>query len=232
VHPADHPGPLVFVTDLDEPVLDAADRHHLQRVLRERDGAPLTIADGRGRWRTARLGATVEVTGDVMAAEALEPQLAVGFALVKGDKPELIVQKLTELGIDRIVPFRASRSVVRWDDARAAKAVDRLRAVARAAAMQCHRPDLPVVADVADLATLASAPGTALADRDGMPPTLEHPTVLVGPEGGWDPQERSLVAARVRVGGHVLRAETAAVTVAAVLAALRGSVVGPAATAP
>jgi 16S rRNA (uracil1498-N3)-methyltransferase len=118
------------------------------------------------------------------------------------------------------------------DHAKAGKAVDSLRAVARAAAMQCHRPDLPVVEDVTDLAVLASAPGTALADRDGAPPALDHPTVLVGPEGGWAPEERARAAARVRVADHVLRAETAAVTVGAVLAALRGAVVGPAAPAP
>jgi 16S rRNA (uracil1498-N3)-methyltransferase len=159
--------------------------------------------------------------------EPSTPRLAVGFALVKGDKPELIVQKLTELGIDRIVPFRAERSVVRWDDARADKAVARLRLVARAAAMQCHRPDLPTVAEVSRLADLTGGAGVALADRAGEPPSLEHPTLLVGPEGGWSAAELALPVPRVRLGGHVLRAETAAVAAGVVLTALRGRVVGP-----
>ena len=223
MHPADHPGPLVFVDDLDEPVLADDDRHHLERVLRVRRGEPLTIADGHGRWRPARLGAEPEPTGRVEEEPAPEPPLTIGFALVKGDKPEVVVQKLTELGIDRIVPFRAARSVVRWDDAKAVKAVARLRLVARAAAMQCHRPRLPVVEDVADFATLAARPGAALADRTGGPPSLAQPVVLVGPEGGWAPEEAALPIGRVALGPHVLRAETAAITVSALLTALRSN---------
>src|SRR3546814_2905207 len=79
---------------------------------------------------------------EVAEVPAAAPELTVAFALVKGDKPELVVQKLTELGIDRIVPLRAERSVVRWDEAKAASALTRLRAIARAAAMQSHRPRL------------------------------------------------------------------------------------------
>src|SRR3546814_15377913 len=65
---------------------------------------------------------------EVAEVPAAAPELTVAFALVKGDKPELVVQKLTELGIDRIEPLRAERSVVRWDEAKAASALTRLRA--------------------------------------------------------------------------------------------------------
>lgn len=226
MHPADHPGPLVFVDDLDAPALADEDRHHLERVLRMRAGGALTIADGHGRWRTGVLGTDLEPVGPIEEQVAIDPPLTIGFALVKGDKPELIVQKLTELGIDRIVPFRAERSVVRWDDAKAARAVVRLRAVARSAAMQCHRPRLPVVEDLADLRGLAQEPGAALADRDGAPPSLAHPFVLIGPEGGWATDERALLPS-VALGAHVLRAETAAVTAGVLMTALRARLVGP-----
>ena len=94
------------------------DRHHLERVLRLRAGDPLVLADGAGRWRPARFGATVEPDRRrCERAAAPEPaDHAWRSPSVKGDKPELVVQKLTELGVDRIVPFRAERSVVRWDD--------------------------------------------------------------------------------------------------------------------
>lgn len=228
-HPADHPGPLVYVADLDAPQLDPEAAHHLARVLRLRVGDPLTVGDGAGRWRPARFGpdAAVEVMGSLEQAARPEPALTVAFALVKGDKPELVVQKLTELGIDRIVPFRADRSVVRWDPARATKAIARLRAVAASAAMQCHRPHLPLVEDVVDLGQLVAA-GAVLADRDGTPPSLDRPMVAVGPEGGWSDAERALDAPRVALGGHVLRAETAAITAGAVLTALREGLVAPA----
>jgi 16S rRNA (uracil1498-N3)-methyltransferase len=212
---------MVLVDDLEVPVLSDLDQHHLERVLRVRAGAAITIADGGGRWRTARFGATVEPTGPIVVQAREDPPLAIGFALVKGDRPEGIVQRLTELGIDRIVPFRAARSVVRWDDEKAAKAVVRLRAVARGAAMQSHRPRLPEVAEVTTLEVLAAEPGVALADRPGAPPTLRHPTVLVGPEGGWSTEELELDLPRVALGGNVLRAETAAITAGGLLAALR-----------
>jgi 16S rRNA (uracil1498-N3)-methyltransferase len=225
-HPADAPGPLVLVEGLEPPVLAGDDDHHLRRVLRLRVGDPLTVADGAGRWRAARLTATgLESTSEIVAWEPPTPTLTVAFALTKGDKPELVVQKLTELGVDRIVPLRAARSVVRWDDAKEGKALERLRAVARAAAMQCHRPDLPEVAPVTDLRALAAVPGVALADRAGERPSLAHTTIVVGPEGGWDDGERALGLPTVQLGPHVLRAETAAVTVGALWTALRGRVV-------
>ncbi len=223
-HPADHPGPLAFVDDLGAPVLSADDRHHLTRALRLRQGAPLTIADGRGGWCTARLAGELEVTGPAETAPTLHPALTVGIALVKGEKPELVVQKLTELGIDRIVLFRAARSVVRWDQAKADKSVDRLRQVARSAAMQCHRPDLPVVEMAADLAstvTSATAGAVALAQRGGGAVSLDRPTIVVGPEGGWADEELGLDLPHVGLAGHVLRAETAAITAGVLLTSLR-----------
>ena len=222
-HPADHPGPMVLVDDLEALELPDATEHHLRRVLRLRDGAALTAADGSGRWRTVVLGPSLEATGPVEEVPPARPELTVGFALVKGDKPELVVQKLTELGIDRLVPFRAARSVVRWDAARAAKAVERLRLVARAAAEQSHRPRLPVVSEVVDLPALVAdhGPGLALASRDGGPLSDEIVTVLVGPEGGWDPEELALAAPRVGLATNVLRAETAAIAAGILLAARR-----------
>lgn len=223
-HPADHPGPFVLVDDIDAPELDVADRHHLERVLRLRGGEPMVVGDGAGGWRPARFGTTLAVTGEIERAPRPQP-VGVAFALVKADKPDLVVQKLTELGVDRIIPFRADRSIVRWDDERAAKAHSRLLAVARAATMQCHRPWLPEVAPVTHLPHLLAEPGVAIADRSGEPLALDDRLVLVGPEGGWSPEERVAAAGAgarcVAVNWQVLRAETAAVTVGALLTGLR-----------
>lgn len=232
-HPADLPGPMVLVADPARPELSEDAVHHLTRVLRLRPGAAIVAADGAGSWAPAVLGdaGAAEATGPVRSAPAPTPALTVAFALVKGDRPELVVQKLTELGVDRIVPFRADRSVVRWDDARAGRAVARLRAVAAGATAQCHRPWRPEVTDVVDLSTLVAA-GAALADRAGGPLSLRYRVVAVGPEGGWSDAERAGGAPTVRLGEHVLRAETAAVTAGALLTGLRAGSIAPAAAGP
>jgi 16S rRNA (uracil1498-N3)-methyltransferase len=230
LHPADEAGPLAFVTDLERPVLEPADRHHLERVLRLRTGDPLTVADGEGRWRPCRFGPSIDPTGEPRELPAAAPALTVCFGLVKGDRPELIVQKLTELGVDRIVPFAAGRSVVRWDVVRAERNTTRLRAVARAAAAQCHRPRLPEIPGLATFAGLAALPGAARCDRHGDAPSLDQPVLLVGPEGGWTDDERAAELPVVGLGEHVLRAETAAVAAGTLLTALRAGLLRDAAT--
>jgi 16S rRNA (uracil1498-N3)-methyltransferase len=217
----------VFVADIEAPTLDDRDRHHLERVVRVRRGDAVVVSDGRGRWREGVLGADaiVEPSGAVQSAPLPAPPITIAFALTKGEKPELAVQKLTEIGVDRIVPFASDRSVARWDPARADAHVARLRRVAREAAMQCRRPWLPVVDAVTDFVTASALPGAALADPTGAPPSLAHPTVLIGPEGGWSDDERARGLPAVALGVHVLRAETAAITCAALLGAIRATLV-------
>lgn len=227
----------VFVADVDRPELSPVDRHHLLKVLRLRAGEVVTVSDGAGRWRWCRFGAgagaTLEPVGDVEAEPRPTPPVAVGFALTKGSKPELAVQKLTELGVDAIVPFDAERSVVRWTADQAAAHVDRWQRIAREAAMQARRVWLPDILPVAAFGELVARPGTALAAPDGDAPSpAVHRLVLVGPEGGWSDGELDEAAGagcpHVRLGPHVLRAETAAIAAAALLAAVRdGLVAGP-----
>jgi 16S rRNA (uracil1498-N3)-methyltransferase len=215
-------GHLFYVADVSSPVLDDRDAHHALRVLRLRDGEALTVGDGAGRWRRARwVGRGIEPDGDVATEPAVARHVAVGFALVKGSKPELVVQKLTELGVDRIVPFTAARSVVRWDPERAGRAQARLAETARLAGMQSRRAWLPALDSVTSFdAILDALPGAPLADRGGRPVGPDDTALLVGPEGGWDPAERTGRDA-VGLGDGVLRAETAAVVAGALLTALR-----------
>jgi len=217
-----------FVVDLAAPELTDADRHHLERVLRLRPGDEITVSDGAGSWRPCRFGAPLEPVGDVSREPAPDPPLTVGFALTKGQRPELTVQKLTELGVDRIAPFVAARTVVRWDPDQAAAHVERLRRLAREAAMQSRRVWLPEVEQVRDFATVVDAigAGACLADRAGGAPALSRPAVLVGPEGGWSDDERACGLPVVGLGRHVLRAETAAVAAGVVLSALRAGLIG------
>ena len=222
-------GPLVYVEDLEQPVLRLDDHHHLARVRRVRNGDPVILGDGAGSWRAARMrDEEPEPTGEVRYCPHPTPTVGVAFALVKGSKPELAVQKLTELGVDWICPFEAARSVVRWDEGKAELAQARLTKIAREAAMQSRQPWLPMVEAVAPFAAVAGIEGACLAERGGDAPSLHDPVILVGPEGGWERHELEVDLPRVSLSTGVLRAETAAIVAGALLVALRsGRVVSP-----
>ncbi|HEX7132340.1 MAG TPA: RsmE family RNA methyltransferase [Iamia sp.] len=222
------PGPHVFVADLDRPVLDDHDRHHLAKALRLRAGDAFTVSDGAGRWRPARFGPEIELDGEIEAAPAPLPAVTVGLAPVKGQRPEWAVQKLTELGVDAIWLLVADRSVVRWEGERGAGHAERLARVVREAAMQsrrCHLPEVRVGMTIAQATATAPATEVALADPGGAPPSLARPVILVGPEGGWSDAERAGAPSVVGLGPTILRAETAAVAAGTLLTALRHQVV-------
>ncbi|MEY2404701.1 MAG: rRNA (uracil1498-N3)-methyltransferase [Acidimicrobiaceae bacterium] len=213
----------VFVTDLDTLELTDDDHHHLSRVLRLRTGDELTASDGGGRWRRCRFDAPLDPIGEIQRDAPPQPEITIAFALVKGERPEWVVQKLTEVGVDRIIPFTAERSVVHWDADKALRNHTRLLVVAREAAMQSRRAWLPTVEPIATFDDVARRPGAALAERGGGPPTLAHPVVLIGPEGGWSERERGAGLAALGLGPTVLRAETAAIVAGAALSGLRSA---------
>ncbi|HLN42169.1 MAG TPA: RsmE family RNA methyltransferase [Acidimicrobiales bacterium] len=229
----------VFVADLDAISVERDDEHHLAHVLRLRPGEAVVACDGAGRWRVCRFTGSearrtprapiLEPDGPVVTSRRSAPEVTVAFVPVKGGRPEWVVQKLTEAGVDRVVVLDSLRAVVRWEGERRARAVERLRRVTREAAAQSRRAWLPEVVGTADLDDLRSrlAPvPLALAQLGGDAPALASPAVAVGPEGGWEASE---LAGRplVGLGPHVLRAETAAVAAGLLLCALREGLVGP-----
>jgi 16S rRNA (uracil1498-N3)-methyltransferase len=216
--------------------IDGSDGHHLARARRVRAGEAITAADGAGAWRAYEVTAvtggevTLHATGEPQGEPQLTPRLEVAFALTKGVKPEQVVRQLTELGVDRVQPVVADRSVARPDPSgRGGSGAERLRRVAREAAMQCRRAWLPAIGAPVPVAELAGRRGLVVADRTGadaagLPdPGPQGWTLLVGPEGGLAPTELEALGAapRLAVGPHVLRAETAAVAAAAVLSMRR-----------
>ncbi|SVA16008.1 uncharacterized protein METZ01_LOCUS68862, partial [marine metagenome] len=186
-------------------------------VLRLRDGDSLTVGDGLGRWRPARFGSDLRIDGEVVEVPAASRTVGVGFALIKGGRPELVVQKLTELGVDHILPLAAERSVVRWDEAKVASQYERMVRVAREAGMQSRRARLPEVAPVAPVESLLDA---AMAEPGGEVLDADVDVLLVGPEGGWTPEELR-ERRRISLGSTILRAETAAIVAGVLLVALR-----------
>lgn len=214
----------VFVESLDTPQLSDDDDHHLRRVLRIRESDVITVGDGAGRWVAARLVAGgLSVESEPVVEPASRPS-AVVSAIPKGDRPEWIVQKLTEIGATSIGFMECARSVVRWDGVRGRRQIERLRRVAREAAMQSRRLWLPEILEVVAFAAAATTQNCAIADPEGDDLTAEVDTVLVGPEGGFTDGELDLVARRVSLSTNVLRVETAALAGAMMLTRRHGCV--------
>ena len=208
----------VFVDALDTPELDADDGHHLRRVLRVAPTDVITVSDGHGAWMEARLVGDELTAASAVIHEPPPPVVAVLSAVPKGDRLEWMVQKLTELGATRIGFLDCARSVVRWDGERAARHLLRLRRVAREAAMQSRRTWLPEIGHLVPFGSVAAMETAALADPDGsslVPVQID--TILVGPEGGFTPDELAVNGRRVALGRQLLRIETAAVAAAVML---------------
>jgi 16S rRNA (uracil1498-N3)-methyltransferase len=204
----------VFVEALADPQLTDEDDHHLRRVLRIRESDEITISDGAGRWVTARLtpdGVTVE---SELTDEAPLRAATVISAIPKGDRPEWMVQKLTEIGATSIGFMDCARSVVRWDGAKAQRQRERLRRVAREASMQSRRVWLPELLDVVPFDEVIVSMNCSIADPSGGDLSSETDAILIGPEGGFTEGELSKVRSRVSLSANVLRVETAALTAA------------------
>jgi 16S rRNA (uracil1498-N3)-methyltransferase len=223
----------------DEVIVEGDEAHHAVAVRRLRVGEQVVLTDGAGtsvRGAVASTGKRVfTVTVEsAMSAMPAEPSVLVAQAIPKGDRGELAVEVLTEVGVSTIVPWAASRSVAVWKGERATKSLARWRSTAREAAKQARRSWFPEVVDVASTSEVAAMVADAdlavvLHEEASMPlvaievPNAGRIVVVVGPEGGLSPEEiEAFVAAgavSVRLGTEVLRTSTAGVAAVAALLA-------------
>jgi 16S rRNA (uracil1498-N3)-methyltransferase len=218
--------------------------HHAATVLRLRAGEPLILAEGRGGVASAEVTGVgkgvveVRVTGREHIP-AVDPRLVVAQGIAKGDRGELAVQAMTEIGVDEILPWAASRSVAQWRGERGAKSQQKWATTAREAAKQARRAWLPVVGGDPDCSTkqiaarlASSSVGFVLHEEATVRlssadlPSDGEIMVVVGPEGGIADAERAAFeeagAVAVRLGREVLRTSTAGVAALAVLSARLG----------
>jgi 16S rRNA (uracil1498-N3)-methyltransferase len=221
--------------------LAGSEHHHLATVLRARPGDTVTLFDGTGG----------EVEARVLRVDRERTQLALGArrsgpvataattllcAIPRGPRMDLLVQKTVELGVAAIVPLLTARSVARPEPARR----ERWASIAREAARQCGRADLPLVAPPTSLADALAdrtlpvrrfalferEPGQGLGQALAAAGEPAPTALLVGPEGGFEPAERDLARAAgfvgVGLGSRILRVETAAIVAVALTAAAHG----------
>lgn len=210
----------VLVTDLEAPEPGDAAIHHVGRVLRVRDGEVVTVTDGRGGWRPCVLaGARLTPDGEVHRTPPVADPVTIAVAVPKGDRADWLVQKCTEVGVDRIVLLQADHSVVRRSGERAARHLERLQRLVVEASMQSRRVRLPEL--VGPLPARQVLTDIAIAEPGGRPLRSSDRLLAIGPEGGWSASEVSIATGSVSLGSTVLRVETAAVVAAALMVAHR-----------
>lgn len=220
--------------------LTGAEAKHAATVNRTRPGESVLIGNGRGLVASGEVlvATNAELTIDVEAVSRVErpsPAITLVQALAKGDRDELAVQAATELGVDAVVPWAASRSVSRWEGAKVSKGRERWASIVREAAKQSIRAWTPEVRELAttkQVAALTAGARVLVLEPDaetpltGMAPDGRDLVLVVGPEGGIAPQEldafRAAGAELVRLGETVLRTSTAGPAALAVLNAALG----------
>lgn len=232
--------PLFLVDELsagDQIRLGGDEGRHAARVRRLGVGEDVLIGDGRGAVAECTVAA---VDGDVVTlrvrlrrdSPAPTPRVVVVQALPKGERSELAVELLTELGVDEIVPWSAARAIAQWQGPRGAKSLDRWRRVAREAAKQSRRAWVPHVADLASTGQVCermrAATAALVLQEQGCHrlgemslPAGGELVLVVGPEGGITDDEivafGAAGAVSLRLGEPVMRTSTAG---AAALAAV------------
>jgi 16S rRNA (uracil1498-N3)-methyltransferase len=214
-------------------LLDAAEARHLTGALRRRPGDEIVLVDGNGSVAEAKLVAVSKkrVEAEIESVR-IEPkphslEVTVALATVENRSMDWAVQKAVEVGVGRFIPVQTERAQIRGKDL--ASRVEHWRRIAMQALKQCRRPWAMVVDDVVFLAKLVetSEEGGVFADREGCPigdlPEATGGLLLVGPEGGFTATEHTLFDRHgwqsLRLGPHILRAETAAVVGGAMMVA-------------
>jgi 16S rRNA (uracil1498-N3)-methyltransferase len=221
----------------DTVVLSGAEGRHAATVRRIRPGERVDVTDGAGQVAecvvTAATPGRLELRVEGRRAEPRpEPAIVVVQAIPKGARGELAVEMMTEVGVDVIAPWAASRSIPTWQGARGDKALARWRDTAREAAKQARRAWIPDVLPPAETAGVAGMiqraaravvlePDASLRLADVKMPTSGSVVVVAGPEGGISAAESAAFGAAgavsARLGPSVLRASTAGAVAAALL---------------
>lgn len=223
-------------TDQGEAVLQGEDYKHIIRVMRMTEGNQVIVVNDEGAFiATIKTisddQVVVKKEGNPLPSNELPIRVTIANGLAKGDKHDLIVQKGTELGAYKMILVKAERSIVKWDDKRGKKRLERLQKIAHQAAEQCHRTVIPSVLNpmtvkqlieegkhydvclFADEERAKADNRPRLQDRISELKPNDHVLVLFGPEGGLSRKEAEALQEAnflpIALGPRILRTETA-----------------------
>lgn len=216
---------------------DAQQRHHLQRVVRMKEGEILRVIDGQGQVFSGQLNTDgrILILEQIQEDRELPVSLTLVAGLIKGERWDWLLQKCTELGVSRIVPFQSSRTVVKLDGEKVDKKQQRWQKIVQEASQQCKRTQIPQVCLPIALSEadqyLSEQNFVAYEDealQGGLFSSLlekgRSTTIVIGPEGGFSPAEIAQLQAQgfrcCSLGKRILRAETAAIAAVCLAAAV------------
>ena len=214
--------------------LDESETHHARQVLRLQSGDEVSVFDGEGREYLCRIVSIEKRTANLVIESEVTPsapespvEITLVAAILKGDKTDTVVQKAVELGVTRFVPLLSARCEAKFKDA--GKKMIRWERIALDASKQCGRTRLMTVQEPTSLISFLEScvDGTRIffSERDGAKlgtmSAGKNITAVVGPEGGWEDLEIETASGcgfqLVTLGGRVLRADTAAIAITAIL---------------
>lgn len=214
-------------------VLDEGETRHLRDVLRIAIAETVSVFDGEGREFECRVekiekrSTTLSIVTEIAAAAPESPlQIIVAAAVTPAEKFDLVVQKMVELGVIRLVPLITARTEVKAKAA--AHRVERWRKIAFEASKQCGRARSMTISEpreFPDFLAEAAKPVVLFSERDGAGfdsiASANAITIVFGPKGGWDDRELEMAAENdaivITFGGRILRAETAAIALTAII---------------
>jgi len=215
--------------------LTGSEHHHARNVLRLEAGSEVSVLDGRGREFICRIEdigkkqATLTILEETRAAAPESSlQLTLAAVAIPGEKYDLVLQKAVELGVSKFVPLSSARCELRLHEI--AKKYDRWQRIILDASKQCGRARLMEISEAENIESFTrSSPRDHLriffSERDGTsfpaPVPTDRITAVIGPKGGWDTSEIETAKEAgftiITMGGRILRAETAAISVTAIL---------------
>lgn len=212
--------------------LETDESRHLRDVLRLNVGDDVAVFDGRGQEFFATIKSVGKKTSELSILAETDPSspespldLTVAATIINGERYDLIIQKSVELGVSELIPLVSRRCEVKHSDA--VKRLDRWRRIALEATKQCGRAKVMTISEpqTFDVFVNTPSPKIMFSEREGgkLPDQIEHDgiTLVYGPKGGWDDSELKLAqennAEIVTFGGRILRAETAAIAITAVI---------------
>ncbi len=214
--------------------LDADETRHLRDVLRLNAGDEISVFDGIGREFKCHITEIRKKSCDLECLAEIAPsapespfEITLAATVLNGEKYDLVVQKAVELGVAAFVPLETIRGDVKIRDA--ARRIERWRRITLEATKQSGRAKLMNIAEPTTFRRLISEADAdnvvVFSERDGSEISTVKAgktlTAVVGPKGGWDDSELASARASgvniVTLGGRILRAETAAISITAIL---------------